>query len=45
VQATELSVPLGDTVTGCDHVEPFHCSAPPDSSTAAQNVEVGHETP
>ena len=37
--------PPGSMVTGLDHDVPFQVSALlPDSSTARQNVAVGHET-
>jgi hypothetical protein len=41
---TELAVPLGDAGAGADQVEPFHLVALPDPSTAAQKLEVGHDT-
>ena len=45
VHEIELRVPLGDAVAGVDQVDPFHMVAAPASSTAAQNVAVGQETP
>ena len=45
VHETELRVPFGDAGAGVDHVEPFQKVASPDSSTAAQKVVVGHDTP
>ncbi len=35
----------GSIRAGADQVCPFHCSAPPEASTAVQNEVVGQETP
>ena len=44
VHDTELSEPMVVACDGGDHRDPFHRTALPDPSTAAQNVAVGHET-
>jgi hypothetical protein len=41
---TELSVPSGVAGAGADQVVPFHTTALPEPSTAAQKLEVGQDT-